>query len=151
MKRWLITGVPGSGKTSIGNYLESNCDFQHFDLENQAHFQNFVTNSELIIPTFTKSNVVITWGFVSDTGGLEIISFLRANGFKMLWFDGNRVASFKAFLKRATVSEELYYLQMHRIESSGVVNILDPILINPFNADHSFKTPEEIVKKLQEN
>lgn len=148
-KLWLITGVPGTGKTSIGNWLGSNYDFQHFDFENPAHFQDFVVNGQFIIPSkFNKNNVVITWGFVPDHGGISIVSLLKQNGFKMYWFDGNRIASLKAFLNRGGFSEEIYYLQMHRIENSKVVDVLNPILINPFNSDYSFKNSEDIVREL---
>lgn len=147
---WLVTGVPGAGKTCLGEYLEKNHNFQHYDFETNI-YNDFINDKENFINKIKLSNkdMVITWGFGPDSGGIALVVYLRQNGFKLFWLDGNRVGSFKAFLMRGDVSLEAYYFQMYRIENSKVIDILKPIQMNPFNNDYSFRDKEELIKEMK--
>src|SRR5438874_1197225 len=113
----LITGVPGTGKTTIGDYLQSQKGYAHFDIENvtasSAEEFGFVVQSFLAKPGDKK---VITWGFVPGASD-GYVKYLQRCGYQMIWFDGNRAAARNAFLKRCDVEEKLLDIQMARINA----------------------------------
>lgn len=153
MKLLLITGIPGTGKTCIGDYLEERCDFKHLDMEkiipSSGHnYWQFLTSA---ISEARESNkdIVITWGFMPGVDNDKILK-LKEMGAKMIWFDGNREAARKAFLERGTVSEEALNIQMDRIENTDITGIFNPIVFNTFKDDGSFLTKEEITSNLLE-
>jgi hypothetical protein len=127
MKFILIAGIPGTGKTTIGNYLEKKHGFIHFDIEkiNQIPMDQIVGARRL------GKDIVITWGFIPGDHD-PIIQKLIELGARMIWFDGNRKAARKAFLKRGTVSEEFLDLQMDRITKSNLIEKFKPVVFDTF-------------------
>ena len=88
-----------------------------------------------------------TWGFLPiEQGG--IVKLFKQKGFKVFWFDGNRPAALREFLKRGTVQEHLFYLQMLRIATSSIIDKIEPVIINTFDEHGDFKQPDEIVGKI---
>src|SRR5690349_11817735 len=101
----LIAGIPGTGKTTIGDYLQENCGYTHLDMEsgsgsNMAEAWNdpdrFVARLQMM-----SNDVVVTWGFVPNEKFIALINRLKTNGFKVIWLDGNRESARRAFVKRA--------------------------------------------------
>jgi len=142
MSKLLITGIPGTGKTTIGNYLAEHYEFNHHDFE--EHFNNptglekFIQNSSL--------NKVITWGFVPG-GHDTVINSIQDLGYIMIWFDGNRVAARKAFMARGTVPEILLDLQMERIVKMDLQKF-NPIQFNTFDCDGNFLNVDFICTEI---
>jgi hypothetical protein len=60
-------------------------------------------------------------------------------GFKLLWFDGNRPAALREFLKRGDVPEICFYIQMCKIEHCRIVQQIKPSIVNPFDELGRFK------------
>jgi hypothetical protein len=87
---------------------------------------------------------VVTWGFVPDRHQTGIVSQFRDQGFKLVWFDGNRPAALRVYIKRGS-PEELFYLQMWRIENSKVVQFLAPLIIKTIEENGEFKSPEVLL------
>jgi adenylate kinase family enzyme len=133
----LLTGVPGTGKTTIGKYLATKHEFYHQDMESNAFEPVRQANSN--ISSFlenlrTHQNIVVTWGFGPFTDR-PIIDALMADEYILFWLDGDRIASFVNFMHREKHNDKmeyLYYLQMMNIVSSNIINQLKPTLINPF-------------------
>jgi len=153
MKILLISGIPGTGKTSIGNYLEEQYSFRHLDMEKiipslGSSYWPFLRNA---ISKAKKLNqeIAITWGFVPGEDDEKILK-LKEIGVKMIWFDGNREAARKAFLDRGTVSEDLFNSQIDKIENADIISTFRPIVFNTFKDDSSFLTKNEIASKLLE-
>jgi len=154
--RILITGVPGSGKTDIGDYLNTDHDFYHLNMELDGitHIQEFIDDPTVFFQQFNEhSNVVVTWGF--STAHTERIQngFLPA-GFKWFWFDGNREASLSAFRTR-TGDDPMARLDYNtQIANIANANLPDTtrgmILYNPFDSSGTFKERELIVTELLE-
>jgi hypothetical protein len=67
----------------------------------------------------------------------------------LIWFDGDRPSALRQFQKRSTVSEELFYLQMFRIENSKIVEQLRPMVVNPFDDDEQFKPAAELLAEIR--
>ena len=102
---FLIAGIPGTGKTWYGDKFASEFDFVHYDLEDYQTLNRFAANSRQFISDVValKKNLVVTWGFLPDQIQTALVLQFRDAGFKLIWFDGNRPAALRAFLKRGTL------------------------------------------------
>ena len=94
---------------------------------------------------------MVTWGFVPDNPpSVALVLQLKTAGFKLIWFDGNRPAALQAFIRRGTVSEMLFYLQMYRIETSKVIEIIKPMIVDPFDAQGQFKSTTQLLQEISQ-
>jgi len=144
----LITGIPGMGKTTIGEHFESNYSYKHFNFEDSSnvHFYTQGTASEFI-QSLTNENVVATWGF-RPFEDRQFVLDLKNIGFELIWFDGNRVAAFREFMRIKSQNEQAYYLQLYNIIASNIINIIQPITINTFNSEGEFRNKDEIAQAI---
>jgi hypothetical protein len=147
----LITGIPGTGKTWFGDKFAEEFGFVHYDIEDQQTLQRFAANPVQFIADAVRQDrsVVVAWGFVPDQTQTTLVLQFRNAGFKVIWFDGDRPSALRAFQKRGTVSEELFYLQMFRIENSKIGEKLRPTIINSFDNDERFRTTAELLEKIR--
>lgn len=135
----LITGIPGTGKTTTGNHLQDKYGFVHYDVESIQTLEG--------IENLQGENIVITWGFAPDGRDNLPIRNLQNLGYRMIWFDGDRVSARKAFNKRGDVPENLLDQQMERIDKMDI-NSFDPIIINTFDTKGNFLNKDDIIKKI---
>lgn len=141
----LITGIPGSGKTSFGDYLKYDHNFFHVDVEKRDPIEPML------------GDYVITWGFVPDSfGSIALINSLKEEGFKHIWFDGNRKASKRNYLRRTrkknrpiNESLSLWNRQLNKINDTKIIEQLKPIVINPFNIFGTFKNQNKLFKQIK--
>jgi adenylate kinase family enzyme len=148
----LVTGIPGTGKTWYGDKFAEEFGFVHYDLEDQQTLNRLASNPAQFFADAVgqKRNVVVTWGFVPDNQpSIEAVLQFRNSGFKLIWFDGDRPSALQQFQKRGTVSEELFYLQLFRIENSKIVEQLNPTVINPFDDHEQFKPAAELLAEIR--
>lgn len=149
-KLFLLTGIPGTGKTTIGDWLSQEHGFLHINAEGLL---NADSSHYLLIQYFDQAllsgrDVVISWGFWPGQDDPDIQKF-RENGFKLVWFDGNRDAALREFLRRGPFPPEAaFHAQIKRINESRVIERLKPIRINTFTETGSFKTVEVITQEL---
>ncbi len=149
MKLILITGVPGTGKTSIGDYLKDKHGFKHINFEDGISLNQFISDTNAFLNGDCKiSDVVTTWGFVPSSEQIQLVDLLKSKGFKLFWFDGNRLAAFREYLKAGRL-EKLFYLQMYRICESDVISKINRIIINTFDKDGVFRKKGEIVEEIE--
>lgn len=149
-KLLLITGIPGAGKTTVGNYLHKYHQFNHLDFE-AGHYSQFLQNPQLYVNSeLTRGNIVITWGFVPNDLQTSHVRFFESLGFVIFWFDGNRHASLREYLKEGR-PENLFHLQISRIDGSKVVEKIKPIIVNTFNKEGLFREKDDIVNEIFEN
>jgi shikimate kinase len=149
-KRFLITGIPGMGKTTIGNYLQKEHSFIHVDMESGVN----ISLSDILD---LEKDVVITWGFVPNDEQISTVHLLKDNGFKLLWLDGNKEAAEREFIKRDSklgpaylqAQKEALKLQLERIKASDVITRIQPKIINTFDSRHQFKKLQEIVEEIE--
>src|ERR1700733_5702456 len=102
MKKILITGIPGMGKTTLGDALKNRQDFEHIEMETypNAHGQLISDREQFIaIIESLKKDIVITWGFYPPNS-TEHVLFLKDRGFKLVWLDGDRDSAFREFKRR---------------------------------------------------
>jgi hypothetical protein len=150
---FLIAGVPGTGKTRFGETLVAQFGFVHSDLEDRPTYNRLGANPMQFIADLVSNNkdTVVTWGFVPDEQSQvsKVLQF-KSGGFKLIWFDGNRPAALRAFQKRGTVPEVLFYLQMYKIEATKIIDTIKPAVIDSFDAKGEFKSPAVLLKELRQ-
>jgi hypothetical protein len=150
---FLITGIPGTGKTTFANALAKDFGFVHHDLEQPNTLNGLFADPTQFIGNTLKSGggVVATWGFVPDhQASVSIVFQFRVAGFKLIWFDGNRPAALREFIKRGTVPELLFYLQMYRIEASKIIDTIQPVVIDPFDIQGDFKATAVQLEEMRQ-
>lgn len=146
-KRILLTGIPGTGKTTIGQRLEGSFDFIHYDFEDNQIYAQFHLNPQTFFKD-EKKDIVISWGFVPNEDQISLVKNLKTTGFKLIWFDGNREAARREFNKRGTVSEDLLNLQLSRINNADVISVIGPYIINTFDENGSFRSIGDIISEI---
>ena len=156
----LITGVPGFGKTTIGDYLEEKHGFLNLDIEawrewnkSLLKLRDLFANNELaeFIPEAERINnkIVITWGFVPGGNDETVLGLVRL-GAKMIWFDGNREAGKRVYIQRNGSAEAIEALnaQIDRINAMDLSRF-NARIINTFDASGEFLLKEEIVTLIR--
>lgn len=152
----LLTGIPGSGKTEAGHSMARLHGFRHLDAE--EHAARPVGSLEAWVALWKRflkeardsiregKDVVITWGFMPGTDNITIRA-LQGMGFRMIWFDGDRAAARREFLKRGTVTEAALRAQMDKIARLDLTSF-SPVAFDPFNEHGEFLTREELTRRL---
>lgn len=144
----LLSGIPGTGKTTVGNFLRDKYGFIHYNFEDLSTLALFAKDIPgFITRALSQDNVVITWGFM-PYGHTEHVIEMKRRGFTLIWFDGNRDAAYREFMKRGAVSEDAYKIQMSNVISSNVIDKIQPTTINTFDRNGQFKKLDEIVKEM---
>jgi adenylate kinase family enzyme len=150
----LISGIPGTGKTTVAEYMRRQLGFQHVDMEADS----FRLRRELerdpdafLENLFRADRLVVSWGFspYTDRPGVDT---LIAAGYKFVWLDGDHTVALRNFLNRENHDkrqEANYYGQMQMILSTELVDRMQPICIDPFQGD-GFRPLEEIAAEIIE-
>lgn len=150
MTKLLITGIPATRKTTIGDYLEKTHGFLHLDLE--------IVGADLNSFNFKAGNKVITWGFPpGDCDDLVIL--LQKSGYKMIWFDSSdRKFAKTLYIKRARelekehgqsfeISMSDFDRQMQKIELMDLAKF-NPIIIDTFGINGDILDEEKVCQEI---
>lgn len=112
----LLSGVPATGKSTFGRWLERNCNVAHIDLENGGlgrfalapawHPICRLPPPPDVTPFVSALRglgrpVALDWGF--PPVWLPLVMALHEAGIAAWWFDGDRVAARRVFMERDTV------------------------------------------------
>lgn len=148
MRLILLTGIPGAGKTTVGDYLAEHRGFEHLDFETAtlSRFLRFGERgfrTQIAAVKQTRRDAIVTWGFVPDAQ-LGVVTLMRSLGFEWVWLDGDRDAARRAFLDRGTVPEALLDVQMAKIAAHIDLNTLRPRIVNPFDEHGGFRPLERV-------
>jgi adenylate kinase family enzyme len=149
---FLITGIPGTGKTTFADSLAKDFGFVHHDLEKQQTLDRLAASPTQFIADILSQNrdTMVTWGFVPDNQpSVSIVLQFKTAGFKLIWFDNNRPTALREFIKRGTVPEIAFYAQMYKIEASKIIDAVKPLVVNPFDAQNQFKSTDELLQELR--
>ncbi len=148
----LITGIPGTGKTTVGDYLAEAHAFRHLDLEppsvDVVALDGPVEGFQARIGALAGDarRIVVTWGV--PVRFLPFVLQLRNAGFEWFWFDGDRTAARRTFKERGTVPEEALDIQLGEIDKHLNMDALRLRFLNTFASDGSFRPLDEIAAEL---
>jgi adenylate kinase family enzyme len=152
MKLLLLTGIPGTGKTTVANFLVEQHDFRLLDFEDVptlSRYWQFGTRgfrTQLKTLKQRGQDIVVDWGFV-PSAHLDMVKFMRSLGFEWIWLDGDREAAHRAFTKRGTVGEQAWQIQLKAIAHIDLV-ALNPRVVDPFYSTGEFRAVEDVVSEL---
>jgi hypothetical protein len=147
---WLVCGIPGAGKTRLGDYLQDRHSFFHVNMEDDAiHSRLWVggypqSASALlreIAATHQVRRLVVTWGFMPGRDERFVDELVR-DGARLVWLDGDREVALKWFNHRRTVCEKAFHIQMARIAAHDPVRRYQPPVIDPFDKKGQFRSLE---------
>lgn len=152
----LVCGVPGTGKSTFSSWLAREKAFLHLDVDAPGALEQAGLLGpwrEMLLATGSHRPflealhdracpVVLDWGFPPEC--LYRVRQLQNDGVILWWFDGDRPAALRQFLKRGTVPEELFYVQMEKIQRFKVLDKLKPHVVRSFREDGTIYSPEEI-------
>ena len=161
-KRILITGIPGTGKTEIGEYFQSAHEYKHVNCEKlrgEEELRVLIYRPDEFIGPLLKEpkNVIVTWGFVPGKFEKDAVIRFKDTGFRLFWFDGNRPAALRVFLNREKYNPEkkamelAFYCQMRNIMMSNIVEAINPFSINTFDEKGEFKSKNQIYNEIISN
>jgi hypothetical protein len=149
----LLTGIPGTGKTTVAEYLVAHHGYTHFDREQFDQWPKYLQVLWIrALPLFVwfviqrYRQVVISWGFLPLMDNYEIRQLIDY-GFRMIWFDGEREVARREFLKRGTATEEEFDAQVQRIERLHLATF-PHVRVDPFGDDRQFVPVEERVARV---
>lgn len=150
MMKLLLSGIPGTGKTTVADYLAAQHGYEHTDME----AGNFAARTLLRAApeAFLRAlpgNALLSWGFgpYEDRPSVEKI---LAAGFAFAWLDGDHTVSLRHFLARESGSpyqEAAYYGQMQMILATEVVSRTRPVVVNPYKGA-GFRPVAEIAAEI---
>lgn len=152
MARILLSGIPGTGKTTVAEHLALAHNYAHVDMEADEFEprRRFRKDPASFLRALGDAkDIVMSWGF-GPYDDNPLIGLVRQAGYTLIWLDGDRVASLASFLRREQHDERMeaaYYGQVNRIIITELVQRLDPVLVNPFR-DGSFRPTAEIADEI---
>jgi hypothetical protein len=127
----LIAGIPAAGKSTFCRWLSREHQYVHWEFDQmladpRAYPKEVEPLLEMIcasgaeqIEALTKQlpeRLVIDWGFPPKNIGT--VSVLKAAGFRIFWFDGDRARARQDYIARGTASIQMLDIQMPEIQEA---------------------------------
>jgi len=115
----LISGIPGTGKTFIGDYLTEHHEFIHVDLESQAGNQFLTRLQQQDFDGFVAQvsslgdRIAMTFGYPPEW--LPVIEQLAARGVVTAWLDSPLLFSRKHWQPKPGQDPLTYTVQIAKI------------------------------------
>jgi hypothetical protein len=149
----LITGIPATGKTCMGEHLRELHGFKHADFEGPQlghYLPDGITLDRARIEQLKQQgrDAVITWGFVPDTQLAAVLVF-RDLGFRWVWFDGDRESALREYLALGRLKSD-WDRQLGKISAyiDPWMDSLAPVIVNTFDADGQRRALCEVARDV---
>lgn len=157
----LLSGIPASGKSTYGEWLAREKGFIHLDVEHgvlqraglKELWDRIFTEGISVAPFIEGVRqfavpVAIDWGFPPQC--LPTVRAFHQHGVATWWFDGDREAARRAFIRRGTVSVADLDVQMRLIAErwAEITSFFGTRVINTINRDVTYIPPEQIFQHM---
>jgi hypothetical protein len=158
----LLAGVPATGKSYFGEWLEGEHGVLHLDIERPGVLQKAGLAQPLerlvnrldagpFIARLSElgGHVLVNWGYPADGG--EWIEALLARGVEPWWFDAEPRVAQEAFARRGTGDLANFDSQMAAIlrNRDSVERLFGSHRIKTLRDDGSRMSPEEILERMK--
>ncbi len=156
----LLSGIPASGKSTHGKWLETEMGCVYWDLEHETLEEagtraglylgtNADLGSLLAVAKRISKTIVIDWGFPPDVC-LNTVRWLSENGVEIWWFDGDREAARISFLRRSPELEQALDIQMEKIVrfDTEIKDLFEDHQINSVTLGPKYLSHKKIYKTL---
>ena len=161
----LITGIPGSSKSTFCRWLRDNHGFAFVNMESEPSSSESLDAAnlrfaweaglacgdlgEFVEGVRSKAPIVLEWGF--PVGSSKIVFALIHAGIEGWWFDGDRLTARERFVERNTVPVISFDLQYQNI--SGNWSLIEKMfrnrVIKAAQSDGSILPPEKIFQIIK--
>ena len=158
----LVAGIPGCGKTTFMQWLAREKGYFHLDMERGGlekegfrdawnKFVGDVSQNEFFNQLKARySRIVLDWNF--NPAALELVRIVQQRGFQLWWFEGDRLAARRSFIKRGTESVDNFDCQVGK--QCAAWKSIEPMvgrrLIRTLTARGIFLSHEKIYKRFVE-
>jgi shikimate kinase len=155
----LLSGIPGSGKSSYGRWLAAKKQFLHLDLE-EGDLKKF--RLEELWNAFWSAGrdgfvealldhaapICLDWGFPPNC--LPIVQRLIDAGVEGWWFEAKPQPAKKHFLRKRPLAEADFNKQVKNIEASRpeIMTLFQQHIIQALQADGTHVPCEEIYAQM---
>ncbi len=152
MTKILLSGLPGGGKTRLGDTLAADHGFSHTDMEadNRALVEAHRVPEAFLRAFPDDQDIVLTWGF-QPLVSLHVVQVLVWGGFTPVWLDGDRAHFFASFMRRERgnpIMEACYHRQLERITQARVLEAIDWHIVDSFQPDGTFRPLDEVAAEI---
>lgn len=146
----LVSGFPGTGKTTIGDWLEKNRDYVHINMEEGHRTTQILNDFNGFSEQYLKgnNNLVMTWGFSPDWETVRIVKKLQDFGFKTFWFTGDLATSREVILDRRDFDEETLQTQVSELKKWNIPEKIDVTIVDVFGNTGKFQSIDDLAKRL---
>jgi hypothetical protein len=150
----LISGIPGTGKSTYVEWLGDQHGFRYFHLDTDDPARGVLFN--LGPPTFIQRvigpapGLALDWGFPPNDLCLAMVRRLHRAGVIGWWFDGDWRAAFDSFCNRPDHSVEAWDIQLPKIEAAWpqIKEIFGDRRIDVVTSGPTHMEPDEIHKRM---
>ncbi len=158
----LLSGIPGTGKSTYGRWLAQRHGVLHLDIENgdlERHNLAQAWGASVVAPAASPQPIVdalrrlnrhvaFDWGY--PPVWLPFVMAMHRAGVTTWWFDGDRAAARRRFLKRGTVSVQALDIQMQGIAAvdSDIRTFYGERIVEVIGADGIFTDPDVIYRRM---
>lgn len=162
MKPVLLCGIPASGKSTYGRWMQATHDALFVDLEEPGALELAGLRSAWdevfagghaafvarLLTTFHRP-VVLAWGF--PPRHLRIVAALKEAGMSLWWLDGDRDAARESFVAAAQVPVSCFDTQMGQITQNwrAISDVFGERVIRSVHAGPRYSAPEEIFRCME--
>lgn len=159
-----LAGVPATGKSYFGNWLEKNYNYLHLDVEKYESARQHGLEREILhfyagnyyglLGKLSQANrpVVFNWGFPPEA--LKIAQIFIHSGLSPVWFSANSQIARRKYIERNNVSEVHFYdLQVSKIKRNkeDLYSAFGGCIIKTIFDNGSRLDAEAIFKQIREN
>ncbi len=151
----LLTGVPAAGKSTFGRYLARAHGFAHYDLECHSRGwphpelkATWETSRQAFVAQLKERHkrVALDWGFPIHC--LPIGDELRAQGVRLIWFDGDRNRARSVFQERGGLAVTAFDVQVAAIDAAGYPTPLKCVVVQALSANGAFTDSRTIEQRV---
>ncbi len=161
MKIIFISGVPATGKSYFGTWLEEEKNFIHFDVEKDDHLEEYnikqdwdncfkTGQTETFVKKLQKlqKSVVLNWGFPTEF--LVFVQALKTEGIQIWWFDAEHTVARYAFLTRGGISLHFFDKQVGGIRKDWekIESTFSPNILKTLQDDGNYLAPDKIYNHI---
>lgn len=152
MTKILISGIPGTGKTTVSECLARDFGYLHVNMEADSFRgrRELEDDAQAFLDKLSNAaDVVLSWGF-GPYMDRPAIDRLLAAGYNLIWLDGDHVTTLRTFLAREDGDprqEANYYGQMQMILATEVAQRVNLTRVDPFSRG-DFRSVQEIAAEI---
>ena len=151
----LISGIPATGKSTLGRHLARVYSFAHYDLECYPRgwpHPELKSLWDLARSDFVKAlrglhpRIALDWGFPVE--GVPWVRELQAAGARLIWFTGSGPRAREIFVARGGMDVRHFDVQLRAIQGAGLPAPLQCVRVEAFSEAGVLKEPAAIVEEI---